>query len=85
MKQLLKSVYHFLPFKQPLFTLIKKFYVPSERIYKHLHFRGDIRVSIDKEHAFLMRHYGQELENLLFGPEFKAVGKRFQFPCGLNL
>lgn len=66
MKKLIKNIYEKVPFKKQLFTLAKGFYTPNERLYKHLHFRGEFTVRADKSHSFQMRHYGYELENELF-------------------
>ncbi len=46
--------------------MAKTFVTPSERIYQHLHFHGDINVKIDESHSFNIRHYGFQLENILF-------------------
>jgi FkbM family methyltransferase len=66
MKTLLKKTYNQLPLKREIFTVIKSVVTPSERIYKHLHFRGDINVQVDESHSFKMRHYGFEVENTVF-------------------
>jgi FkbM family methyltransferase len=66
MKKLVSKIYHLLPLKQQLFSVIKLFGTPSERIYKHLHFNGVFTVSVDSAHSFKMRHYGFEVENTLF-------------------
>ncbi len=66
MKTLLKKIYNQLPLKREIFTVIKSVVTPSERIYKHLHFRGDINVQVDESHSFKMRHYGFEVENTVF-------------------
>lgn len=55
-----------MPFKQPLFKLLKNFAAPNESVYKHLHFEGDFKVRVDAAHSFRIRHYGFELENELF-------------------
>jgi FkbM family methyltransferase len=66
MKQNLKYIYQKLPFKQPLFELVRNFLRPGENIYKHLHFQGDFLAPVDESHSFRMRHYGYELENSVF-------------------
>ena len=66
MKKLLKSAYDHIPLKKEFFSLVKIFVTPSERIYKHLHFHGDIKIDVDKSHSFKMRHYGYEIENSIF-------------------
>lgn len=66
MKEMLKKVYKGIPFKQPLFNVVRKFVTPSADIHKHLHFEGDFRVQVDASHSFLIRHYGFEVENEVF-------------------
>ncbi len=66
MKKLLKNVYKHIPLKKEIFSAVKKIAAPSERVYRHLHFEGDIDVEIDKSHSFKMRHYGYEIENSIF-------------------
>jgi FkbM family methyltransferase len=64
-KQSLKRLYQALPFKQQVFSLIKPL-GPPERIYKHLHFKGVIRVKVSDTESFRMRHHGYLIENELF-------------------
>src|SRR4051794_23718304 len=66
MKQILKNIYQKVPFKQPVFKLIRTFMRPGENVYKHLHFHGDFSVQVDDSHSFWMTHFGFELENSLF-------------------
>lgn len=66
MKKLLKQAYDVVPLKKELFSFTRHLWVPSERIYRHLHFKGVFEVRIDEEHAFRMRHYGFLIENEIF-------------------
>ena len=66
MKRFAKAIYNFLPLKKQLFLAIRRFGVPSRRIYQHLHFKGDFTVRIDQTSSFHIRHYGFEMENDLF-------------------
>ena len=59
MKIILKKLYDIIPFKKELYIIIKK-------IYKHLHFVGNIKIDVDKNKSFKIRHYGYQLENELF-------------------
>ncbi|EMR03704.1 FkbM family methyltransferase [Cesiribacter andamanensis] len=65
-KPILRSIYRQLPFKKQLFHIIRKFWKPHPSLYQHLHFQGVFKVPIDKDHSFLMRHYGYQIENELF-------------------
>lgn len=58
-------VYHRLPFKKELFSLIKLFYVPSEAVRQRLFFLGVFRVPC-AEKEFLLRNYGYSFENTIF-------------------
>ncbi len=62
----LKNIYNALPFKQPLFNLIKKVGVPHPDIYKHLYFKGIIPIKVNENVKFLMHHHGFQLENELY-------------------
>ena len=64
--RLLKSIYQLLPFKKHVFGFLKAVYIPPHSIYKHLHFKGVIKVKIDNGRQFLMHHYGYEIENEIF-------------------
>lgn len=46
--------------------VLRKFIIPKQSLYKHLHFNGDFHVDIDGQHSFEMRHYGYEIENEVF-------------------
>lgn len=66
MKKLLKKIYHIIPFKKQLFTFLKIFWQPSEKVYRHLSFHGVINVNTDKDHSFKIMHYGFQIENEIF-------------------
>lgn len=66
MKKIFKSFYHLIPFKKQLFTLLKWLYHPPHKIYQHLHFNANIKVKVDEDHSFRIRHYGYQIENEIF-------------------
>ncbi len=67
MRAFLKSVYAALPFKPALFRALRAVWSPPERIYRHLHFKGVVRVALPSGgNSFRMRHHGYMLENELF-------------------
>jgi FkbM family methyltransferase len=66
MRKFVKAVLHYLPFKKQLFGFLKWFYVPGEKIYRHLYFKGVFKVKVSENISFLIRHYGYELENEIF-------------------
>ncbi len=65
-KEKLKKAYAIIPFKKPIFNLVKKLGTPSHEIYKHLYFKGKFQVQVDKGNSFQIMHYGYEIENELF-------------------
>lgn len=66
MKDLLKYIYHLIPFKKQVFLFIKRVVNLPESIYKHLYFKSVITIKIDSEHQFKMYHHGTSEENELF-------------------
>lgn len=66
MKQLIKSAYKWIPFKKEIFSVIKKIWKPSERVFKHLHFKGIFSIPVKNNASFKMQHYGYQLENEIF-------------------
>jgi FkbM family methyltransferase len=64
MKKQLKALYSVLPMKRPVFEVLRAFRLP-EPIYRHLHFRGEVRIPVGKE-GFRIVHYGNADENELF-------------------
>ena len=66
MNPLLKKIYNTVPFKKQVFTLMKKVGVPHPDIYKHLYFKGVMKVKINDSTSFLMQHHGFQLENEIF-------------------
>lgn len=67
MKKILKAIYKTIPFKQEIFTLLKKIWTPKESIYKHLYFDGVFNVKVDESSkSFKLRHYGYFVENEIF-------------------
>jgi FkbM family methyltransferase len=65
-KEIVKGIYRFIPFKKELFLLLKLFWTPPKKIYQHLYFTGTFKVEVDKSHFFRMKHFGYEIENDIF-------------------
>jgi FkbM family methyltransferase len=65
-KKILKKIYDLIPFKEVLFRTLKIFWVPPEFVYRHLHFKGKMKIKIDEEHSFKVYHYGYALENEMY-------------------
>ena len=64
-KSVIKSIYRNFPWKQEVFSLLKKLYRPPRRIYQHLYFNGIFPVKVGKE-RFYLKHYGYQIENTIF-------------------
>ena len=64
MRNIARKVYRAIPFKQPMFEVLRRFSLP-ETIYRHLSFQGVIDVEAD-DSSFRMRHYGYMIENEVF-------------------
>jgi FkbM family methyltransferase len=62
----IKKVYNIIPFKRELFSLMKMVYKPKKSVYKHLHFKGVIKVDVGNSRNFKIKHYGFQLENEIF-------------------
>lgn len=60
-KNALRAAYARLPFKRPLFELVRRFRLP-QRLYQHLHFVGPFRSYL----GFRMEAHGEKIENELF-------------------
>ncbi len=65
MKKILKFLVKILPFKKQIFSLIRFLFHPTEPIFRHLYFKGVIKIPL-KSTSFKMTHYGFQLENELF-------------------
>lgn len=62
-----KIIYPLIPFKQPVYTALRKIWQPPETVWKHLHFRGVIEVYYgDESDSVLIEHRGSISENILF-------------------
>jgi FkbM family methyltransferase len=65
MKKALKRFYHWIPFKKNIFNMVKVFWTPPHSIYKHLSFKGIMKVKAGSS-SFKIRHHGTEIENDIF-------------------
>jgi FkbM family methyltransferase len=65
-KAILKKVYRKIPFKKELYSGIRHFWLPPQKIYQHLHFEGEFDVGIKNGGSFKMIHYGYQIENEIF-------------------
>jgi FkbM family methyltransferase len=64
--RVLKQLYTFLPFKKQLYSVVKNFWSPPERIFRHLHFKDKFNVRVEPDKTFQIHHFGYQLENELF-------------------
>lgn len=63
-----RQVYEFVPFKQQIFTVVRQFWQPGEKITNFASFEGDFAVDVEGHGSFKMHHYGHGflVENELF-------------------
>jgi FkbM family methyltransferase len=85
MKTLVKRIYRLVPFKQQLFTALKTVWKPGEKIYRHLHFKGIIKVRLDKKRSFKMKHYGFQVENEIFWVGLTNAWEKESFKLWIKL
>jgi FkbM family methyltransferase len=64
-RNLVRGLYRTVPFKQPVFELVRQLVRLPEPVYRHLHFEGVIDVPVEQG-AFRMRHHGTQIENEVF-------------------
>lgn len=69
MRALARNIISRVPFKQPLFSMLRPLR-PPERVYRHLHFRGVIDVEPGPGARFRIHHWGNQVENDLFWSPF---------------
>ena len=85
MEKFLKSVYGALPFKKQVFSFVKIFWSPPEKIFRHLYFKGKFRVRIDRSHSFLLSHYGFMIENEIFWRGLEGGWEKVSFSLWMQL
>lgn len=66
LKAFCKNLYTTLPFKKELFLILRNIWMPSEKIYRHLYFKGIISINVNNEQRFKTMHYGHRIENEIF-------------------
>lgn len=66
MRRFIRNVLKILPFKKPVYSLLKKLGPPSERFYRHLHFHGPFDVHYKGKKVFRLLHHGYVEENEIF-------------------
>jgi len=65
-RSMLRSAYAALPFKKPIFELVRRHVRLPERVYQHLHFEAPITIPVRDGCTFAMHHFGAQVENDLF-------------------
>lgn len=66
LKRIAKHTYEAIPFKQPVFSLVRSIAKLPEPVFRHLHFKGTITVPVGENASFRMVHHGYVIENELF-------------------
>lgn len=85
MRKSLKYIYKLIPFKKQLFIALRCFWKPKERIYKHLHFIGVIKLKINSQQKFKIKHYGFQVENDLFWSGLPGNWEKKSLQLWINL
>lgn len=62
----MRKIYAILPFKKPVFQLLRHHVRLKANVYQHLHFVAPIEIPINADAKFLVRHFGAQVENDLF-------------------
>ncbi len=65
-KSLLKNSYKVYPFKKPTFDILKRFWVPTKNITKHLYFDGFFDVHIERNTNFKFLAHSTQIDNELY-------------------
>ncbi len=66
MRSLVKVIYSVIPFKKQMFLVVRMFFKPKEKLYRHLHFKGEIEVKIKGHKSFRTYNHGLLIENGIF-------------------
>lgn len=74
-RSILKRLYEAVPFKQPVFQLVRRVVSLPEPVYRHLHFKGIIEVPISPTASFRILHHNHMIENELFWNGFDGWEK----------
>lgn len=85
LRNILRSFYGIIPFKLPVFSLIKKFWHPGEKLYRHLHFKGVFNVELCSDKSFKMKSYGYQVENEIFWAGINGGWEKESFKHWINL
>lgn len=65
-RRFIRNVLRILPFKKPVYSLLKKIGPPGEKVYRHLYFYGPFNVSYQGKNVFRLMHHGHVEENEIF-------------------
>jgi len=65
-KALIRKIYSFIPFKKQVYQILRYLWLPKESVYKHLHFKGIINITVNDHSTFKMKNYGYSEETQLF-------------------
>lgn len=63
----MRRIYRLIPFKAPLYKVLRRLWQPSDWLYPHLYFTGAFTTSLFyNDSRFKMHHYGSSFENVIF-------------------
>ena len=84
-RNLMRQFYRAIPFKRPIFEILRKAATLPPGLYQHLHFEGPFEIAIDARHSFRMTGYGDALENELFWGGFGGSWEQMSLRLWLTL
>ena len=85
MKNILKKIYDFIPFKSAFFLGLKFVFKVPKNIYKHLSFKGVFKIHLDKQHQFKLMHHGYALENEIFWEGLEGCWEKVSIELWIKL
>lgn len=65
-KNLIRSAYNSIPLKKQFFSIIRDTLNPSEKVYRHLHFKSKFKVKVDDQSSFLINNDNCNITNQIF-------------------
>ena len=84
LKKILKAIYWSLPFKRIIFIALKKVYLPSKEIYKHLRFGSYFRTEIEEKN-YIKIYNSTIIENEIFWNGFAKTWEKESLKIWIKL
>lgn len=85
MKTILKKLYSIVPFKRHFFSFVRTFWQPGENLYKHLHFKGKVKINLPSGKSFNVFAHNSQFENELFWNGISNCWEQASIPYWIKL